>query len=43
LLNRVVKKDQLMPVAMELAQSLAAKKPTAIAQAKANINGFFLE
>ena len=43
LLNRVVKKDQLMPVAMELAQSLAAKKPSAIAQAKANINGFFME
>jgi len=43
LLNRVVKKDQLMPVAMELAQSLAAKNPRAVAQAKSNINGFFLE
>jgi enoyl-CoA hydratase len=43
LLNRVVRKDELMPVAMELAQSLAAKKPAAILQAKANINGFFME
>ncbi len=43
LLNQVVKKERLMPVAMELAQALAAKKPSAIAQAKANINGFFLE
>jgi enoyl-CoA hydratase len=43
LLNRVVKKEQLMPVAMELAQTLAAKKLSAISQAKANINGFFLE
>ncbi len=43
LLNRVVKKEQLMPTAMELAQGLAAKNPKAIAQAKANINGFFLE
>jgi len=43
LLNRVVKKEQLLPVAMELAQTLAAKNPKAIAQAKANINGFFLE
>jgi enoyl-CoA hydratase len=43
LLNRVVRKDQLMPVAMELARSLAAKKQSALAQAKANINGFFLE
>jgi enoyl-CoA hydratase len=43
LLNRVVKKEELMPVAMELAQTLAAKNPSAIAQAKANINGFFLD
>jgi enoyl-CoA hydratase len=43
LLNRVVRKEELMPVAMELAQSLAAKKPAAILQAKANINGFFME
>lgn len=43
LLNRVVKKDQLMPAAMELARGLAAKKQGALAQAKANINGFFLE
>jgi len=43
LLNRMVRKEQLMPTAMELAQSLVAKNPKAIAQAKANINGFFLE
>jgi enoyl-CoA hydratase/carnithine racemase len=40
MLNRVVRKDELMPVAMELAQALAAKKPGVILQAKANINGF---
>jgi enoyl-CoA hydratase len=43
LLNRVVRKEELMPVAMELAQSLAGKRREAIVQAKANINGFFLE
>jgi enoyl-CoA hydratase/carnithine racemase len=43
LLNRVVTKEQLMPAAIELAQSLATKNPKAIAQAKANINGFVLE
>jgi enoyl-CoA hydratase/carnithine racemase len=43
LLNRVVKKADLMPVAMELARTLAAKNPSAIARAKANINGYFLE
>jgi enoyl-CoA hydratase len=43
LLNRVVRKEELMPVAMELAQTLAAKKQSAIVQAKANINGFFME
>jgi enoyl-CoA hydratase len=43
LLNRVVKKEQLMPTSVELAQNLAAKNPKAISQAKANINGFFLE
>lgn len=43
LLNRVVRKEELMPVAMELAQSLAGKKREAIVQAKANINGFSLE
>ncbi len=43
LLNRVVKKDQLMPAAMELARSLAAKNHRAIVQAKAHINGFTLE
>jgi len=39
----VVRKEQLMPAAMELVQGLAAKNPRAIAQAKSNINGFFLE
>ncbi len=43
LLNRVVKKDQLMPVAMELGRNLAAKNHRAIVQAKAHINGFTLE
>jgi enoyl-CoA hydratase len=43
MLNRVVRKDELMPVALELAQSLANKKPGVILQAKANINGFTLE
>jgi enoyl-CoA hydratase len=43
MLNRVVRKDELMPVAMELAQALAAKKPGVILQAKANINGFAAE
>jgi enoyl-CoA hydratase len=43
LLNRVVKKDELMAVAFELGRTLAAKNQSAIAKAKANINGFFLE
>lgn len=43
LLNRVVKKAEVMPVAMELAHALAAKNPSAVAHAKANINGFSLE
>jgi enoyl-CoA hydratase len=43
MLNRVVRKEQLMPVAMELAQSLASKKPGVILQAKANINNFASE
>ncbi|HZP46703.1 MAG TPA: enoyl-CoA hydratase/isomerase family protein [Candidatus Binataceae bacterium] len=43
LLNRVVKKTDLMPTALELARSLAAKRPDAIRQAKAQINGYFLE
>jgi enoyl-CoA hydratase len=43
LLNRVVKKAEVMPVAMELAHSLAAKNPSAVAHAKANINGYSLE
>jgi enoyl-CoA hydratase/carnithine racemase len=43
LLNRVVKKAELMPVAMELARNLATKNRHALAQAKAQINGFFME
>jgi enoyl-CoA hydratase len=43
LLNRVVKPGELMPVALELARSLAARSRSAILQAKAQINGFFLE
>lgn len=43
LLNRVVRKEELLPAAMELAQSLADKKQAAIVQAKANINNFLME
>jgi enoyl-CoA hydratase len=43
MLNRIVSQDELMPVAIELAQSLANKKPGVILQAKANINSFTLE
>jgi enoyl-CoA hydratase len=43
LLNRVVPKAELMPVAMDLARSLAAKRPEAIRQAKAQINGYFMD
>ena len=43
MLNRVVRKDELMPVGMELAQSLAAKRSDVIYHAKANINGFTSE
>lgn len=43
LLNRVVSKAELMPTAMELAHSLAAKRREALVHAKAQINGFFLD
>lgn len=43
LLNQVVKKAELMAVAMELARSLAAKRPDVIKQAKAQINGYFMD
>ena len=43
LLNRVVKRNELMPVAIELARSLATKSRAALVQAKAQINGFSLE
>jgi|SRR6185312_15755145 len=43
LLNRVVPRAELMPVATELARSLAAKNHRVIVQAKAQINGFFLD
>jgi enoyl-CoA hydratase len=43
LLNRVVKKSELMPAAMELARYLASRKRAAMLQAKAQINGFTLD
>ena len=43
LLNRVVKKDELMPAAMELAGYLASRKRSAMVQAKAHLNGFTLD
>jgi enoyl-CoA hydratase len=43
LLNRVVTRAELMPVATDLARSLAAKNHRAIVQAKAQINDFYLE
>ncbi|MGO9265509.1 MAG: enoyl-CoA hydratase/isomerase family protein [Candidatus Binataceae bacterium] len=43
LLNRVVKKAELMLVVMELARSLATKNRHALVQAKAQINGFFTD
>ena len=41
-LNRVVKSDQLMTEARELAKSMAAKSPEAIAATKRGINAVFL-
>ena len=38
MLNRVVKKAELMPTVRELAQSVADKKPSAVAISKATIN-----
>jgi len=38
MLNRVVKKAELMPTVRELAQSIASKKPSAVAVSKATIN-----
>ena len=38
LLNRVVKKADLMPTARELAQSIAQKHPTAVMASKATVN-----
>ncbi len=43
LLNRVVKADQLMPAAHEIARYMAARKRAAVLQAKANLNGFTLD
>jgi enoyl-CoA hydratase/carnithine racemase len=43
LLNRVVKKAELMPAAMELARYLASRKRAAMIQAKAQLNGFTLD
>ena len=41
LLNRVLPPEQLMPAARELAESLAKKSASAIAQSKRDINAFF--
>jgi enoyl-CoA hydratase/carnithine racemase len=41
MLNRVVKSDQLMTAARELAKSMAAKSPDAIAASKRGINAVF--
>ena len=43
LLNRVVKKAELMPAAMELARYLASRKRAAMIQAKSQLNGFTLD
>ncbi|HEX3408685.1 MAG TPA: enoyl-CoA hydratase/isomerase family protein [Candidatus Binataceae bacterium] len=43
LLNRVVKKSELMPQSMELARYLASRKRAAMTQAKAQLNGFTLD
>lgn len=43
LLNRVVKKSELMPAALELARYLASRKRAALVQAKAQLNGFTLD
>lgn len=43
LLNRVVKKAELMAAAMDLARYLASRKRAAVIQAKAQINGFTLD
>jgi enoyl-CoA hydratase len=42
LLNRVVKRDELMPAARELAATLANKPASAAAPSKRDINAFFL-
>lgn len=38
MLNRVVKKSELLPTVRELAQSIASKKPSAVTVSKATIN-----
>ncbi len=40
-INRVVKPDELMPAAQELARTMAAKQPAAIASSKRDINAVF--
>ena len=42
ILNRVVKKAELMPTVRELAQSLAQKNPTAVMVSKATVNALAL-
>jgi enoyl-CoA hydratase len=40
-INRIVKPDELMPAAQELARTMAAKQPEAIANSKRDINAVF--
>jgi enoyl-CoA hydratase len=40
-INRVLKPDELMPAAYELARTMASKPAEAIANSKRDINGFF--
>jgi enoyl-CoA hydratase len=40
-INRIVEPEQLMPAAQELARTMAAKHPEAIANSKRDINGVF--
>jgi enoyl-CoA hydratase len=40
-INRIVEPNELMPAAQELARTMAAKQPEAIANSKRDINGVF--
>ena len=41
MINRIVKPEELMPAAQELARTMAAKQTEAIANSKRDINGVF--